>query len=129
MKLRLETGNFSIKALLHNPNTTRDIELITTTLPKGLSYMDFIGTVVDFGVSAEVIAWAITDSDHDGYVLLGLSSNSAGIVYNQATGEISLSESGDPINPVPVDPDNGGDDSGDSGDDPVDPGNGSDAGK
>ena len=108
MKLRLENGNFSIKGLLHIQDTTpTGAELITTTLPKGLSYMDFIGAVIDYGNAAEVITNAVDFSHpvYGDYVQLFQAKASEPIFYNKATGELSFSN---PANPG----DDGGSDGG-----------------
>ena len=84
-----ETGNFSIKATWDADTNTYSY----APLPKGLTYIDFVGAVVDLdNAAAYTVITAVTDNHpHIVVLVYHLENSPATVYYNDLNGKVGES--------------------------------------
>lgn len=110
MKLRLENGNFKMAATVDESGS---VPVLTfNNLPKGLTAEDFLGCVVEAGISFSVITTAV-NNPFSNNVIFDVAGTQ--YFYNPLTGEVTTTAEGTDIHTPsdsddPVNPGDGGDD-------------------
>ena len=87
MKLRLETGNFGIKATWDADTNTYKY----APMPKGLTYIDFAGSIIEGdNIATYTVMNAIVDEDYPHVIDLEyLMGKPVPVYYNSLNGKVS----------------------------------------